>query len=196
MSHDDAPPDEPGFPRWLHVTLHTRNAWLHGDPRGFRDRNHRLHSSGDYRNRPPVGEHARTHAFYKQRSGRSPRFDRDVRLLVCDAVAEKLRDQRQTPVAVAAVSNHVHLLAKFPSDFGESDKLIAQVKRRVSTRLRGHVDGPTFAQGAGVEEVRDRSHHRATYRYIRDKQGSDAGVWTFRMPLPGATLRSAHVFEG
>jgi hypothetical protein len=43
--------------RWRHVIVNTRCSWLHGDLRGFRNRKHRIHSSGDYRNPPPPEEH-------------------------------------------------------------------------------------------------------------------------------------------
>src|SRR5262249_17500638 len=42
---------------WRHVIISTLNSWLPGDPRGFRAVNHKIHSSGDYKN-PPPGEHA------------------------------------------------------------------------------------------------------------------------------------------
>ena len=42
---------------WRHVICHAKNTWLHGDERGFRDRDHRAHSSGDYYNPPPKDEH-------------------------------------------------------------------------------------------------------------------------------------------
>ena len=42
---------------WYHVQFSTFGTWLRGDERGFRDHDHRLHSSGDYRNPPPPGEH-------------------------------------------------------------------------------------------------------------------------------------------
>jgi len=31
---------------WRHVIINTRGTWLHGDSRGFRNRKHRIHSSG------------------------------------------------------------------------------------------------------------------------------------------------------
>jgi len=48
--------------KWFHITFSTYGAWLPGDPRGFRAWKHKRHSSGDYTNRPPRGEHAGLHA--------------------------------------------------------------------------------------------------------------------------------------
>ena len=44
--------------KWFHCTTHTYGAWLHGDNRGFRTRNHREHTKGDYKNPPPKGKYA------------------------------------------------------------------------------------------------------------------------------------------
>jgi hypothetical protein len=51
--------------KWRHVIIKTRSSWLHGDERGFRDRGHRIHSSGDYKHGPPkgVGNRARAGRF-------------------------------------------------------------------------------------------------------------------------------------
>jgi len=53
---------------WRHVVLGTRRSWLHGDGRGFRSRGHRIHSSGDYRDPPPEGEHAGLRAYHEKRA--------------------------------------------------------------------------------------------------------------------------------
>jgi len=46
---------------WWHLVQGTHRSWLPGDPRGFRSRRHRRHSSGDYRTPPPAGEHEGLH---------------------------------------------------------------------------------------------------------------------------------------
>lgn len=56
--------------RWRFVTVGTLNAWLPGDPRGWRSRHHKRHSSGDYKNPPPPGEHEGLYRYCKQRSGK------------------------------------------------------------------------------------------------------------------------------
>jgi hypothetical protein len=43
---------------WWHVQIGTYCAWLPGDKRGFRNRDHRIDSTGDYRDPPPPDEHA------------------------------------------------------------------------------------------------------------------------------------------
>ena len=41
-----------------HVIITTYGAWLYGDPRGFRPRQHRKHVVGDYKKPPLPGAHA------------------------------------------------------------------------------------------------------------------------------------------
>ncbi|MEM6561930.1 MAG: hypothetical protein AAF656_10025 [Planctomycetota bacterium] len=181
-----------GF-RWCHITLHARNSWLHGDPRGFRDRNHRKHSSGDYRNPPPAGEHDALHRYFRRRAGAKRRFDSELRLTVCGVAAAKLEAMDCNPLVVAVPVNHLHLLALFPSSHDETDKLIARLKQRTSHAVGTALPKPLWAQGCDVEPIKSEAHQRAAFAYIRDKQGMDAAVWTFR--LPGASLRSALGFR-
>ena len=75
---------------WQHVTLGTRCSWLHGDRRGFRDRGHRTHSSGHFKNPPPETEHAGTGWYYEKRSGKPVDFDLEVRVQVCREFLTKM----------------------------------------------------------------------------------------------------------
>ena len=38
---------------WYHVNGNTYGTWLPGDPRGWRERGHKKHVAGDYKNPPP-----------------------------------------------------------------------------------------------------------------------------------------------
>jgi hypothetical protein len=53
--------------RCRHCILNARCSWLHGDKRGFRSREHRMQSSGDYKHRPPE-EHAGLRKYHEHRS--------------------------------------------------------------------------------------------------------------------------------
>src|SRR5205814_7189946 len=61
------PMPRPGM-MWRHVVISTRRSWLHGDRRGFRSRGHRIHSSGDYRDPPPQGEHEGLLGYHETRA--------------------------------------------------------------------------------------------------------------------------------
>ena len=52
--------------QWRHVVFTTLGSWLPGDPRGFRTREHKVHSSGDYKKPPPNGEHAELFKYSKE----------------------------------------------------------------------------------------------------------------------------------
>ncbi len=57
---------------WCHCNSNTYGKWLPGDPRGFRERHHRRHVEGDYKNPPPPGAHAerldRSHRLMKRQA--------------------------------------------------------------------------------------------------------------------------------
>lgn len=40
---------------WYHVLTNTYGTWLRGDRRGWRERHHRKHVEGDYKNPPKPG---------------------------------------------------------------------------------------------------------------------------------------------
>lgn len=99
----------PGM-RWRHVVFSTVNSWLPGDPRGFRSRNHQIHSSGDYKNPPPAGEHAGLFRYSKHISGPPVVIPRDLRATVGQAVLAKLRKLAYRVLAIAVSGMHVHTL--------------------------------------------------------------------------------------
>lgn len=73
--------------RWFHIMWSTYGVWLHGDPRGFRDRFHRIHSSGDYKHPPPKGEHAGLHRYMARIMHKEPvSLDRSLREPTLDAI--------------------------------------------------------------------------------------------------------------
>ncbi|MDB5296291.1 MAG: hypothetical protein JWO31_2274, partial [Phycisphaerales bacterium] len=105
-------------PRWRHIILNTRNTWLHGDERGFRSREHRIHSSGDYKRRPPEGEHALPHDWHDERSGPEVTLPIEVRPTVGRAILDALRLMRHPHVLTVAVGKvHTHFLVRLPNDY-------------------------------------------------------------------------------
>ena len=166
--------------RWAHVILHTRCSWLHGDGRGFRSRGHRLHSSGDYRNPPPPGEHAGLRRHHRGRSGPAVVLGPEVRPRVASAAVEKLRDRGCVVLALSVSPSHLHALASLPRSHREADEIIAAVKQRASHAAGREVPKPLWAQGGCVRDVRDYAHHRNVFFYVRDGQERGSSVWTYR----------------
>lgn len=54
--------------KWRHVVISTRSSWLPGSPRGWRSRNHKRHSSGDYKKPPPPDEHEGLREYVEKRA--------------------------------------------------------------------------------------------------------------------------------
>jgi hypothetical protein len=79
---------------WFHVTCTARHSWLPGDPRGFRSRNHRKHSTGDHKRPPPTGEHAGLHRAVAAQAGAPVQFAVDVRSAIGRAMLDKIQEQK------------------------------------------------------------------------------------------------------
>jgi len=165
---------------WFHVTFGTYASWLQGDPRGFRTRNHRQHSSGDHRNRPPRGEHAGLHKANRDAAPQSATIARELRPLVGERIVQRLEKLEHELLVIAVGGQHVHLLARLPTEFGAVDHEVGRCKQSVSVSLSGKLPKKLWARGCGVKPIRDRDHQRRAYRYIRDHVDEGAWVWTFR----------------
>src|SRR5688572_30514508 len=99
---------------WRHVIINARCSWLHGDVRGFRSRGHRIHSSGDYKHRPPIQEHAGLRAFHETRSNELREFELEVRIVVVCEFVRKMRSLKHLIAACAASGEHLHALSELP----------------------------------------------------------------------------------
>ena len=165
--------------RWRHVILNTRCSWLAGDPRGFRNRDHRIHSSGDYRNPPPQGEHAGLYRWMKERSGPKVVFEEAIWQTVADALRKKLTERGHRVLAVAASAVHVHLLAELPNLPSLYKHEVGVAKRYATERVKQAITGHLWAQGGAFKPIRDHDHQRNVFEYITKKQ-RPAWVWDYR----------------
>src|SRR5437868_6221825 len=95
--------------KWRHVTVNAKSSWLHGDARGFRSRRHRIHCWGDYKHRPPVGEHERLLAYQKQRTGAAVEIPQHLRELVGRAFLRWLEKEGYRVLVLSVSNQHVHL---------------------------------------------------------------------------------------
>src|SRR5689334_15714312 len=75
---------------WRHVIISTFNSWLPGDVHGFRNKKHRIHSSGDYKNPPPLNEHAGLRRYAKVISEEPVVVPPELRSIVGRAIVTKL----------------------------------------------------------------------------------------------------------
>jgi len=164
---------------WRHVVLNTRNSWLHGDPRGFRDRHHRIHSSGDYHNPPPAGQHAGLHAWYTARAGEKVVFERDSWSRIGLALRQKAKDLDRSILAIAVGPVHVHLVIELPSDLALCRSEIGFCKRAATDAVKDCIRGKLWAQGGSFRVVRDKEHLANSINYVVFKQ-HPAWTWNYR----------------
>jgi hypothetical protein len=162
---------------WWHVDLGTYCAWLPGDNRGFRNRDHRIHSSGDYRNPPPVDEHKGLREYNLNRHAEPVRIPRAIRLRVATAIAEALNAAGHNVLVVSVADKHAHIEAELPIDLAAYRKAIGDAKLASSRSITELLPGRIWARGDKHDMLRDESYRGNVYGYVRDRQGPRAAVW-------------------
>ncbi|MFA9477717.1 hypothetical protein ACERK3_05345 [Phycisphaerales bacterium AB-hyl4] len=173
---------------WRHVTFGTKRSWNPADPRGFRSRRHRIHSSGDYRNPPPKHEHARLREHLNAKLHRPIFITQPLRSLLGQQLVAYLHTQGHPIVAAAVGCMHAHLLVALPIVATEAKRIIGRAKAMSSLAVRCEMPGRIWADGGDFKPVRDASHYERARQYIRFKQEPDAWTWWWPDGLPGAWL--------
>ena len=166
--------------RWRHIVVGTQCSWLHGDARGFRSRDHRLHSSGDYKDPPPAGEHEGLHRYHQQRSAEPVDLTIDARVIVCRAFVNKWRSLGYRIIACSVGKRHLHAVVEGPDDYGELTKAVGKAKQAASHAVRHLVPGTIWAATGGFKPVRGTGHLRNSYKYVRTRQEAGTVVWSHR----------------
>lgn len=200
MSYNFAIPHDPPMPRpahlWRHVIINTHSSWLHGDPRGFRSRHHRIHSSGDYRNPPPEGEHANLHAHHLRQSRACVEIPKSLRPVVGQAFIRAFLDQGCKILAVSVAKHHAHALAELPRDRDRVRTIVGEAKRRSSRTIRQALPGNLWASGGMFKPVLNRAHARKVFEYIVYEQESGAWTWSFRDKTLGGMFDRRRIRAG
>ena len=172
--------------RWRHVIVNTHRSWLHGDPRGFRSRRHRIHSSGDYQNPPPKGEHAGLHEYHKGQAAVEVEVEIDEawRPVACGVHVRFLIENGYRVLAASVSGKHAHLLVELPDNVAEVKRIIGQCKERSSRALPKSPTGHWWSAGCTYKPVIDDDHLEAARGYILTRQGPSAWTWAEGDPLP------------
>jgi hypothetical protein len=160
--------------------LGTRCSWLHGDRRGFRDRRHRTHSSGDYKNPPPESEHAGMRQYYAKRSREPVDFDLEVRVQVSRAFVQKMLKLGFRIIACSVGKRHLHALVELVGDYHERRKVVGKCKQKASHAVRLLLPGTVWSGGGEFRKIKDARHLENAYDYIRTKQEAGTIVWSHR----------------
>jgi hypothetical protein len=175
---------------WRHVIISTRRSWLHGDQRGFRSRGHRIHSSGDYQDPPPPGEHAGLLRYHQRRlKGKKVKIPRHLRAEIGVALLYAVLRARYRVLVIAVTQKHAHVLVELPRSRKTVARIVGKWKSSRTSALRKEMPGSIWGEGGKYKPVKTRSHLAAAYKYIRDDQGPGARVWDYRGGVPDAVKK-------
>jgi hypothetical protein len=164
--------------RWRHIILNTKNTWLHGDDRGFRDRKHRIHSSGDYKHRPPEDEHPGLHRYFEERAGAEVVFEQDVRPVIGRAIIASLHAMTYRPTCIAVGKVHAHFLVHLPNDYGLVKRVVGKAKHDASCAASSVLQGAVWAEGGTFKLIDNDAHLTNACDYILFDQGPRAWTWS------------------
>jgi REP element-mobilizing transposase RayT len=166
--------------QWQHVVINARCSWLHGDQRGFRSRRHRIHSSGDYKDPPPDGEHEGLWAFHVGRSGKGIHFILEARITIIAMFVLKMRSLGYRIIACSVGKEHLHCLVELSRSYKESRRAVGKCKQRASHAVRKLLPGNIWSEGGQFKKIKDLGHFHNSYGYIREKQEAGTVVWSHR----------------
>ena len=183
----------PGRMRWRHVMVNTHCTWLPGAEKGFRNRGHRIHSSGDYKHPPPAHEHVGLREYNRRRAGRPCEIPPELREKIGLAFVTRLRHEGYTVLAVSVSAEHVHALALLPDHRGTIRRIVGRCKQYGTRAARAILLGEIWADGGEFKPVRDRAHQLNVYQYILTRQGPWAWTWSYRDEL-GLPRFPEHLF--
>lgn len=164
---------------WFHVMWHTYGTWIPGDERGFRDRDHRIHSSGDYKNPPPKGDHEGLHRYAKRVSKdevvlQSPEQRREV----CEALLATIRETEFRLLVLTICRVHVHVVIELPDDAKSRHVALTKIKMNASKRVTNKPASRLWARLWKLVYIADETHREDELRYVRDRQGRYVCTWT------------------
>jgi hypothetical protein len=165
---------------WRHFTINTHGTWLHGDPRGFRSREHRIHSSGDYKNPPPPGEHFLLYEHERRVCRDEVTTPHDLKCVVGRALIEYFLGEKFRILCLAVAKVHTHGVVELPCDLRKVRQIIGQAKHHASRRVINRIPGSLWSDGGKFVPVLDDGHLRAAYEYDLYEQGPSAWTWAFR----------------
>jgi REP element-mobilizing transposase RayT len=165
---------------WRHVIINTVGTWLHGNERGFRTRKHRIHSTGDYKHRPPPGEHIGLNEYHVMRSQAEVHILDPQRAEIGRTIAKYLMDNGHRVLAVAVTKVHAHFLVELPGALRDVKQIVGQAKRASSRAVKKDLPGAVWSAGGTFKRVLNSEHSTNVHDYILYDQGIDAWTWTFR----------------
>ena len=176
----DLLPFNPARGMWPHhLVLNARSTWLTGDDRGFHSRHHRLHSSGDYKNPPPPGEHAGLRRVVEARAQPPVEFPPDLFETLGLALIDKAHQREEWVAAVSVDAHHAHLLVEVPADRDVVKDAVGRWKQAASHAVRDRLPGRIWASSCDPIRIRDEEHLQNVFLYILSHARKGAWVWRY-----------------
>ena len=168
---------------WWHLVLTGRYTWLPGDRRGFRNREHRIHSSGDYKTPPPREEHELLREHYHDAATQVRLFDSAARVCIGEAMLAKLRKMNLRCLTLAVSPSHAHILVECEDDYQAAQRVASKLKQASSYAVRDTFPGKIWARLGKPIPIRDRQHHQKVFHYILNHARKE-GAWTWKFDAP------------
>ncbi len=164
---------------WYHVTGNTYGTWLPGDPRGWREKDHKKHVDGDYKSPPPAGTGERLLGCSRGAMKHDAvQLDLAQCVIAGQAMAAYLLGKSFDVIVLSLDAIHFHLLGRFPD--GQVRRPAGHAKVNAYYRLRDSGRrGKLWAKSCGVTPIADRAHQVRAFNYIRQHEQVGAWVWTF-----------------
>lgn len=172
---------------WRHVTIGTLGSWLPGDPRGWRSRGHRRHSSGDYKHPPPAGEHRGLYDYSKRLCPQAVTIPRRLRERIARRIIDELEAMDYRAIAVAVCGQHAHVLVELPDNMPQVKRIAGRCKNASSRAVRVEMPGRVWARGGNFERVESRDHWHEAFGYILRHRQQGGWVWCYRHGHPWRT---------
>ena len=164
---------------WRHVIISTYGSWLQGDARGFRTRNHKIHSSGDYRTPPPPDEHEGLRIYQQTRDHERIVLPVELKSIVGEAIRVKLQKLGYRLNAISVAPTHSHWLAELPCEKNEAWDVVGQGKSAASLAVRKQLPGGIWAGKGRMIGLPTRTRMLSAYRYILEQD--DSWIWSVAM---------------
>ena len=164
---------------WWHTQFSTYCAWLPGDDRGFRSRDHRIDSSGNYKKPPPTEEHEGLRRYHKRRHPHPVKIPQGLRPKVATKIAESLLAAGHRVLVVSVAERHAHAVNELPIDERAYNRAVGQAKCDSSRSIRKRLPGRVWARDDRHDHLGDRPYQVNAFKYVRNKQGPTAAVWCY-----------------
>lgn len=181
---------------WYHVITNTYGTWLRGDPRGWRERHHRKHVDGDYKNPPKPGTWERIYALSQRLMKRNAvHLDLELARIAVQSVVQCLHDDGVHVLVATLDDHHLHLVGKFVDD--EPRARMGWAKLAATKAVKAFVsEHPEqfdldLKLGEGIWQKRckvvpiaDRSHQLQATNYVAEHSLRGAEMWMDEAIVP------------